>query len=153
MSFSFNRSMKKIIFILYSVFQLYALSAQSADSVEVELKTGDTVAIGQCEGATFKHLDMYRKTRWEGNEPTYDSASGSGFFASFFASGDFDVAELPKAYSNKLFTIIGVEVLMNKNTGKPMNVMYLKADFPNAVIWVDFDEAFESGELKLPQTD
>lgn len=42
---------------------------------------------------------------------------------------------------------------MNKNTGKPMNVMYLKADLPNAVIWVDFDEAFENGELKLPQTD
>lgn len=144
--------LKKSSFLLTFMMVFFGLSGQT-DSVEVELKTGDTVMIGNCSSDHFEHLDMYRKTRWEGKEPAYDTSSGEGFFASFFATGDFDVAELPKAYSGRLFVILGVEVLMNKNTGKPMNVMYLQGDLPNSVIWVDFDEAFGSGELKMPNTD
>jgi hypothetical protein len=29
--------------------------------------------------------------------------------------------------------------------------MYLQGENPNMIIWVDFDKAFESGELKLLQ--
>ncbi len=135
-----------IIFFLATT----GLRAQSADSVEVEIARGDTLQIGTVETAFFKHLDMYKKTRWTGTEPAYDTASGEGFFKSFFATGDFDVAELPKAYTGRKFVVLGVEVLQNKNTGQPMNVLYLRGDLPHTVIWVDFDQAFESGELRLP---
>lgn len=137
---------------LISLFAACAtLNAQSADSVEVEIMTGDTLQIGHPSAADFRHLDMYRKTRWTGGEVPYDTGSGSGFYQSFFASGDFDVAELPAAYEGKLFVVLGVEVLQNKTTGLPMNIMYLRGDLPNSVIWVDFDQAFESGELRLPE--
>lgn len=126
------------------------LQAQSADSVEIEILRGDTLQIGKTETAFFKHLDMYKKTRWTGNEPAYDTATGAGFFQSFFATGDFDVAELPKAYTGRKFVVLGVEVLQNKNTGQPMNVLYLRGDLPHTIIWVDFDQAFDSGELQLP---
>jgi len=127
-----------------------SLQAQGLEEVEVEISRGDTLQIGKAKGVVFEHLDMYRKTRWVGNEPSYDTATGNGFFQSFFATGDFDVAELPKAYAGRKFVVLGVEVLSNKKTGQPMNIMYLQGEKPNLIIWVDFDKAFESGELKLP---
>lgn len=142
--------MTRFAFLLTMILSSTIVSAQSADSVEIEIACGDTLQIGKCEGASFKYLDMFRKTRWTGNEAPYDTASGSGFYQSFFATGDFDVAELPAAYAGKMFVVIGVEVLMNKNTHEPMNIMYLRGDLPHSVIWVDFDQAFSSGELKLP---
>lgn len=141
--------MRSLFFI--SLLACNAVLAQKSEQVEVELKRGDTLQIGKTGGAEFKHLDMYRKTRWAGNEPSYDTATGNGFFQSFFATGDFDVAELPTSYSGKKFMVLGVEVLSNKKTGQPMNIMYLKGENPNMIIWVDFDKAFESGELKLLQ--
>jgi hypothetical protein len=136
-----------IFIVLYSV----SLKAQSSDSAEVEIARGDTLIIGKTTGENFKYLDMYRKTRWVGNEPAYDTATGDGFFKSFFSTGDFDVAELPKAYSGRKFLVLGVEILQNKNTGQPMNVLYLKGSMPHTVIWVDFDEAMQSGELLLSE--
>lgn len=127
-----------------------SLQAQGLEEVEVEISRGDTLQIGKTKADVFEHLDMYRKTRWAGNEPSYDTATGNGFFQSFFATGDFDVAELPKAYAGRKFVVLGVEVLSNKKTGQPMNIMYLQGEKPNLIIWVDFDKAFESGELKLP---
>jgi hypothetical protein len=141
--------MRSLFFI--SLFACNAVLAQKNEQVEVELKRGDTLQIGKTGGSEFKHLDMYRKTRWAGNEPAYDTATGNGFFQSFFATGDFDVAELPKQYAGRKFVVLGVEVLSNKKTGQPMNIMYLQGEKPNMVIWVDFDKAFESGELKLLQ--
>jgi len=141
--------MRSLFFI--SLFACNAVLAQKSEQVEVELKRGDTLQIGKTGGLEFKHLDMYRKTRWAGNEPSYDTATGNGFFPSFFATGDFDVAELPKQYAGRKFVVLGVEVLSNKKSGQPMNIMYLKGENPNMIIWVDFDKAFESGELKLLQ--
>ncbi|MEK0421587.1 MAG: hypothetical protein EBV15_08895 [Bacteroidetes bacterium] len=128
-----------------------SLCAQTATEVEIEISRGDTLLIGKAKGGVFQHLDMYRKTRWAGNEPAYDTATGNGFFQSFFATGDFDVAELPKQYAGRKFVVLGVEILSNKKTGQPMNIMYLQGEKPNMIIWVDFDKAFESGELKLLQ--
>jgi hypothetical protein len=132
--------MRSLFFI--SLFACNAVLAQKNEQVEVELKRGDTLQIGKTGGSEFKHLDMYRKTRWAGNEPAYDTATGNGFFQSFFATGDFDVAELPKEYAGRKFVVLGVEVLSNKKTGQPMNIMYLQGEKPNMVIWVDFDKAF-----------
>lgn len=126
-----------------------SLQAQTAGEVEVEISRGDTLQIGKANTGVFEHLDMYRKTRWAGNEPAYDTATGNGFFQSFFATGDFDVTELPKAYAGRRLVVLGVEVLSNKKTGQPMNIMYLQDEKPNTVIWADFDKAFGSGELKL----
>ncbi len=141
--------MRSLFFI--SLLACNAVLAQKNEQVEVELKRGDTLQIGKTGGSEFKHLDIYRKTRWAGNEPAYDTATGNGFFQSFFATGDFDVAELPNEYAGRKFVVLGVEVLNNKKTGQPMNIMYLQGENPNMIIWVDFDKAFESGELKLLQ--
>jgi len=115
-------------------------------AVEIDIGRGDTALIGKTSASVFYHLDMYRRTRWEPGAPAYDTATGNGFYQSFF-KGDYDAAELPSSYSGQKMVILGVEVLKNKNTGKDMNVMYLYGDIPNSIIWVDFDEAMATGEI------
>lgn len=115
---------------------------------EINIGRGDTALIGKTSASVFYHLDMYRRTRWEPGAPAYDTATGNGFYQSFF-KGDYDAAELPSSYSGQKMVILGVEVLKNKNTGKDMNIMYLYGDMPNSIIWVDFDEAMATGEISF----
>lgn len=116
---------------------------------EIDIGHLDTAQIGKPTKVDFfEHLDMFRKTRWDKDAPGYDTATGNGFYGSFF-KGDFDVSELPASYKGEKFVILGVEVLKNKNTGQDMNIMYLHSDLENAIIWVDFDKAVESGEIKF----
>ena len=116
--------------------------------VEINIGRGDTALIGKTSASVFFHLDMYRRTRWEPGAPSYDTATGNGFYQSFF-KGDYDVAELPSSYSGQKMVILGVEVLKNKNTGKDMNIMYLYGDIPNFIVWVDFDKAMATGEISF----
>jgi hypothetical protein len=113
---------------------------------EIDIGRGDTALIVKTSASVFYHLDMYRRTRWEPGAPEYDTATGNGFYKSFF-KGDYDAAELPSSYSGQKMVILGVEILKNKNTGKDMNIMYLYGDMPNSIIWVDFDEAMATGEI------
>lgn len=122
----------------------------ASDSNEVELKVGDSMEIGICPGEHFIHLDYFRKTRWVGGEPAYDTATGNGFYQSFFTTGDFNALELPPEFSGRRFAILGMEVLVNKNTGEDMGVLYLRGPDPHSVIWVDFKEALEKSEIGLP---
>ena len=117
-------------------------------AVEIDIGRGDTAVIGKTSASVFFHLDMYRRTRWEPGAPAYDTATGNGFYKSFF-KGDYDAAELPSSYSGQKMVILGVEILKNKNTGKDMNIMYLYGDIPNSIIWVDFDEAMATGEISF----
>jgi hypothetical protein len=117
-------------------------------AVEIDIGRGDTAVIGKTSASVFFHLDMYRRTRWEPGAPAYDTSTGNGFYKSFF-KGDYDAAELPSSYSGQKMVVLGVEVLMNKNTGKDMNIMYLYGDIPNSIIWVDFDEAMATGEISF----
>ncbi len=121
------------------------------EEVEIEIGKGDTALIGKTSLAEFVHLDIYRRTRWDPDAPGYDTATGNGFYQSFF-KGDYDAAELPALYAGRKFVILGVEVLKNKNTGKDMNIMYLHGDVENSVIWVDFDRAVETREISFIPT-
>ena len=118
------------------------------EEVEIEIGKGDTALIGKTSLAEFVHLDIYRRTRWDPDATGYDTATGNGFYQSFF-KGDYDAAELPALYAGRKFVILGVEVLKNKNTGKDMNIMYLHGDVENSVIWVDFDRAVETREISF----
>ena len=119
--------------------------------MEIDLQVGDSIVIGACTRSTFTHLDFYRKTRWVGNEPVYDTTTGDGFYKSYFGGGDFNIYELPAEYSMQHFRVMGLEVLSNKNTVEPMYIMYLEGPEPNSVIWVDFYEALESGEIQIDE--
>jgi hypothetical protein len=142
--------MRQIAVLFFALLCFVGLRAQgTSDSVEVEIKVGDSIEIGTCKGDHYQHLDFYKKTRWSPVATPYDTATGSGFYASFFATGDFDIAELPATFKGKTFVVLGVEVLGNKKTGKPMHVLYLKGPQPNTVIWVDFYEAVDAGEIKF----
>ncbi|MBS3914513.1 MAG: hypothetical protein KG003_08435 [Bacteroidetes bacterium] len=145
----------RLFFILcslsFSTF-LHAQKLSTSDTtkeIELELHVGDTMEIGICEGANFKHLDYFRKTRWADTIIPYDTATGEGFYKSFFTTGDFDASELPASFSGAYYEIMGMEVLINKNTGKEMGILYLKATEPNSVIWVDFTEAMQAKEIGL----
>lgn len=118
------------------------------EEIEVEIGRGDTAVIGKTSLSEFVHLDIYRRTRWDPDAPSYDTATGNGFYQSFF-KGDYDAAELPALYAGRKFVILGVEILKNKNTGKDMNIMYLHGDVENSVIWVDFDRAVETREISF----
>lgn len=115
---------------------------------EIDIGRGDTAVIGKTSMSEFVHLDIYRRTRWDPDAPGYDTATGNGFYQSFF-KGDYDAAELPALYAGRKLVILGVEILKNKNTGKDMNIMYLHGDVPNSVIWVDFDRAVETKEISF----
>lgn len=122
-------------------------------TIEVDVEVGDTVEIKSCPAPYFKHLDLFRKTRWVGNEPAYDTATGDGFYKSFFSTGDFNAEELSADFSGKKFAIMGMEVLNNKNTGEPMYVLYLQGPLPNSIIWVDFYEALDENEITVHPLD
>jgi hypothetical protein len=117
------------------------------DSLELELQLGDTMEVGACPSPAFKHMDYFKKTRWEGEPIPYDTATGNGFYKSFFTSGDFDIYELPASFSGKKFVIMGMEVLTDKNTGKDIAILYLRGPEPHSVIWVDFEPAIDNKEL------
>ncbi|MCC7299004.1 MAG: hypothetical protein IT244_11780, partial [Bacteroidia bacterium] len=91
-----------------------AIPRSYEDSIEVELRVGDSMEIGACPSPFFTHLDLFRKTRWEVGEDAYDTATGNGFYKSFFSSGDFNASELPADFSKKHFVVMGMEVLSNK---------------------------------------
>jgi hypothetical protein len=115
---------------------------------EIDIGCGDTAIIGKTSLSEFVNLDIYRRTRWDPEATAYDTATGNGFYQSFF-KGDYDAAELPALYAGRKFVILGVEILKNKNTGKDMNIMYLHGDVENSVIWVDFDRAVETKEISF----
>lgn len=150
--------MRKVFFLISVVFSsMFGMYAQELpgtsvdeDTSGIELAVGDTLEIGTCDSGAFKYLDYFRKTRWQGGEEAYDTTTGSGFYHSFFSTGDFNAEELACSFSGQKFTILGMEVLVNKNTGKDMAVLYLNGPDPNSVIWVDFYEALESAEIGLP---
>lgn len=123
------------------------------DTLEIELAVGDSMEIGICPGDHYLYLDFFRKTRWAGNEEPYDTSTGHGFYQSFFTSGDFNALELEPSYRGRRFAILGMEVLVNKNTGADMAVMYLTGPEPNSVIWVDYYDALEKKEIGLPGQD
>lgn len=149
--------MRRLLFLLIWFFSISPfLKAQQ--KVEMEIGTGDTAVIGKSNGAeVFAYLDIFRKTRWDPDPlpldsfsmkyPTYDSATGNGFYRYFFR-GDFDAAELPNEFEGRELEILGIEVLVDTKTGGPKNIMYLKSDIPDTVIWVDFDEALKYGEIE-----
>lgn len=136
-------------FAAFLMCMVTASAQNAADSVEITISPGDSIKIGTCKSDHFKHLDYYRKTRFPVVSQPYDSATGEGFYRSFFTSGDFDVYELPASYSKKTFVVIGMELLTNKNTREPMYILYLKGPDPNSVIWVDFYEAIHEEEIRI----
>jgi len=129
----------------------WVFSQSNSDSVEITINVGDSVEIGNCVGDHYINLDYFRKTRWTGAYKSYDTATGDGFYASFFATGDFDMYELPAKFKKRTFVVLGLEVLTNKKTGNPMHVVYLRGPDPNSIIWVDFYEAVDSAEIKFIQ--
>lgn len=141
--------MQRLLIFLLLLFPALTMAQSGSDSVEIEVNVGDSIEIGSCKGDHFQHLDYFRKTRFTKTEKPYDTASGDGFYASFFTSGDFDMLELPASYKGKTFVVLGLEVLNNKKTGNPMHVMYLKGPDPNSIIWVDFYDAIEDAEIKF----
>ncbi len=147
---------KFLILIIFLFTILPQLMAQ--EKVEMEIGTGDTAVIGKSTGAeVFAYLDIFRKTRWDPDPlpldsfsikfPTYDSSTGNGFYRYFFR-GDFDAAELPNAFEGRGLEILGIEVLVDTKTGDPKNIMYLKSEITDTVIWVDFDDAMKYGEIE-----
>lgn len=139
----------RLLVLMLTLVLASGLKAQAVDSVEIDVKVGDTVEINACPAPFFKYLDYFRKTRWIGNEPAYDTATGEGFYKSFFSTGDFNAAELSADFSGKRFGILGMEVLSNKKTGEPMYILYLNGPEPNSIIWVDFYEALAEREIDI----
>lgn len=129
---------------------------QEGKQVEVEIGCGDTAIVGVSSvgvGADFVHIDAIRKTRWPDKPTPYDTSTGQGLYASFFGSGDFNLAKLPASYAGEALVILGVDVvpLKTKNpdgTTPWAQVLFLQADIANTVFWVDFDAALQSGEIK-----
>lgn len=122
-----------------------AISDTSAN-VEIELSVGDTLTLGDCKNTYYNHINYFKKTRFPEFIP-YDTATGQGFYASFFATGDFDAKKLSCSYAGKKFAILGIESLMDKKTKENFTVVYLKGDEAHSVLWVEIEPASNSLEI------
>ena len=137
-------------------FSVSTAQAQSDEQVEVEIGCGDTAILGassQGPGSEFLHIDAIRKTRWPDTPIPYDTITGQGLYASFFGSGDFNLAKLPGSYAGKALLILGVDEVSVKSEipnspSRWVKVVFLQADIPNTVFWVDFEQAVQTGELQ-----
>lgn len=146
--------MKKFLLCCIFLFTAFLANAQNNEEVqydttekEVQLQVGQYLTIGNTESDVFLHLTYYKKTRIVDTKTPYDTATGKGFFQSFFLEGDFDSKPLPKQFSGRKFTILGMETLVKKETKEAKQVIYLKGDEPNSVIWVDVENAFLAEEI------
>jgi len=135
--------------LLLAVFQTGFAYSQEMEEKNVDV--GDFVVFGKCTGKNqYKFIDKYKKSRVVDTAATYDTASGEGFYAYFFSEGDFDPSKLPGTYKGKQFKIISLEVFTDKNTKEDRRVLFIKLEDKNAIAWVEFDKAIESGELIIP---
>ncbi len=94
-------------------------------------------------------MDLYKKTRYLTTDTIkIDSASGEGVLEFFMKPGDFDARRLPCEYGNKKYRIAALHVF-ETNDNKQKRVMILYTADKLSVIWVEFDDAYENGELIL----
>lgn len=129
------------------------LSAQTesdsliADTISVEIGVGDSILLGECATTGYQYIAYFRKSRIPPDSVSYDTATGIGFYRAFFTNGDFDAMTLDCKYRGRKFAVLGMEELNDKRTGLPRRILYLILDEPNAIGWVEFDQAVESGEI------
>lgn len=130
------------------------LSVSICFSQEIEEKTvniGDEIVFGKCTLKDhYKYIDKYKKTRVVDTSKYYDTSTGEGFYSFFFTSGDFDPSKLSAKYKGKKFKIISLEVFKDKATSVERRVIFVQLEEKNAIAWVEFDKAVESGELIIP---
>lgn len=139
--------MLSIIVIKSNTAQAQTDTLSKKDSlVEIELSVGDTVTLGDCKETYFEHINYFKKTRFPEFLP-YDTATGNGFYRSFFSTGDFDSRQLSCSFKGKRFAILGLETLKDKKTGEDFTVLYLKGPEEHSVIWVDVAEASDKLEV------
>ncbi len=125
------------------------VAEESDDSVTVEIHVGDTLTLGNCAETGYKYIAYFRKSRIPPDSVSYDTATGAGFYRAFFTNGDFDASTLDCKYKGRKFAVLGMEELTDKNTGLPRPILYLILDEPNAIGWVEFDQAVANGEILI----
>ena len=89
--------MRIILFFSLALFTFTSFAQQD----EVTLKFGDTLQFGQCGESAYLYIDLYVKTRFEGDSSSMDSLFDWEFYNAFFNTGDFDVSRLPCSYKGK----------------------------------------------------
>jgi len=124
-------------------------TASGEEETEVFMQVGDLIQLEDCQGSSFRYVEMHRKTRTTrapGEAPGYDTATGQGFFDWFFKEGDFDSMKMPCSFSGKSFPILSMQTFSDRETGAPRDVLFLKID-EQTVAWVEFYPATEAGEI------
>lgn len=135
--------MKRIWLVILII--LPAIS-HAQNETEMEMEVGDTLIFGKCEGDNFQYIDLYRKTRVEETDLTYDSITGEGFYEYFFSKGDFDVHRLPADYSGRKCVISAVNVVTQKD-GSQRLVIFATVKKDEEVVWIEAEKAFGTEEV------
>ncbi len=131
--------------VLFTFMSSISFAQQSGEIKQIEV--GGWVKILPCKKGqkNMKYIDLYSKTRFPEVQIKVDTLTGEGLMESFFTPGDFDAQRLPCRYTNKRYKVAALQEL--EADGKLKRVMLLYTDKKNELIWVEFDQAVEQGEV------
>jgi hypothetical protein len=128
---------------------LFIFNASPAQ-VKVDLKIGDTLVFLHAKDEnSYRFMDIFVKTRFVNDNTTYDKQTGEGFYDYFFMSGDFDMQRLPKSYKDKTCRIVSFREMQDKDKSKPPRMVAFGLIDDRTVVWIELDNALQSGEIGL----
>ncbi len=131
----------RILLLVFSFIAAHGASAQSDF-----IKPGDSIVLGTPADSLFKHAFLVTKTRISPTVIAYDTATGKGFHNAFFSLGDFNMGNLAPTYAGQILPVIAMEYLSTKD-GKGRYVVFLDIPLENSLIWLDIEDAAETGEV------
>ena len=142
-----KRSTDKVLIIAFTLIGF--LNARAQTEKEVKLEVGALVTIPVCKtgNKNFTYIDLYTKTRYLTTDSLkIDSATGEGLLEFFMKPGDFDAKRLPCEYGGKTYRIAALHIF-DVMPNKEKLVMLLYTSDSRSIIWVEFDDAYEHGEI------
>ncbi len=136
--------------LIVFTFNANAQQQDTAAEQDLVITIGDTITFTNlCDSGTYKHVDMYVKTRYIDTVLTFNPITGEGFYKTFFAEGDFDAKRMPCSYAGKKFTITATQYFKDKRTGADRFVVFVLLENWRTVAWIEFIDAYSAGEVKL----
>lgn len=142
-----KRSTAKVLIFAFALTVIFKANAQTEK--EVKLEVGTLVTIPACKSGNknFKYIDLYTKTRYLSTDIIkIDSTTGEGLLEFFMKPGDFDAKRLPCEYGGKIYRIAALHIFEVEGN-KEKRVMLLYTSDARSILWVEFDDAYENGEI------
>lgn len=144
-----KRSTGKALIFAFALIGILKANAQAEKEVKLEVGTLITIPVCKSGNKNFTYIDLYTKTRYLATDTIkIDSATGEGLLEFFMKPGDFDAKRLPCEYGGKTYRIAALHIF-DVDGNKQKRVMLLYTTDARSILWVEFDDAYENGEIQF----